>query len=164
SEHRQRELKLGVLDGKSTLIYRADGHCKGCTNTEHFVESAWIWGKPYHCEKCKRAEHRVWDAPKTRAIPAGTVDLLTAGDLAGSVVRDGGTSTTFPVLDRMRLWTLTILRGETKTIEVPAGKFRCALVQLKTALPPGEPPDKDGFTGLFGIRGTIKIWMDAATG
>jgi len=58
----------------------------------------------------------------------------------------------------------TVTRGKDKVVEVPKGKYRCTLVQLKTAVPPGEPSDKDGFAGLFGIRGTIQIWMDAATG
>ena len=164
SEHRQKELKIGVVDGKLSSTYRSDGHCKGCQNPEHFVESAWIWGKPHHCEKCKRADHRVWDPSVTRAIPPGTVDLLSAVYLARMLVRDGGDSMSFPVLDRKKLWDLTVTRGHTKVIEVPKGKFRCAQVQLKTAIPAGEPNDKAGFAGLFGIRGTIRIWMDAATG
>jgi hypothetical protein len=164
SENRRRELKLGILDGKSTALYRGDGHCKGCQNPEHFVESAWLWGKAHHCEKCKRAEHRVWDPAQNRAVPAGSVDLLTAVYLARAMVRDGRLETTFPVVDKMKLWTLTVRRGGFKTIEVPAGKFRCALVQLETTIPPGEPVDKNGFQGLFGIQGSIKIWMEVASG
>ncbi|HEV8111705.1 MAG TPA: DUF3108 domain-containing protein [Planctomycetota bacterium] len=164
SENRRRELKLGVLDGKSTAILRNDGHCRGCSNPEHFVESAWLWGKPYHCEKCKRAEHRVWNDPHTRAIPPGTVDLLSAVYLARSMVRRGDTETTFAVLDKLKLWTLTIRRGSRKVIETPAGKFDCVSVSLSTAVPPGEPRDDKGFQGLFGIQGSIRIWMEAATG
>ena len=164
SENRQREIKLGVLDGKPTSVFKSDGHCKGCSNPEHFVESAWVWGEPYHCKKCKRAEHRVWDPPVSRSVPPGTVDLLSAVYLARELVRQGGTTITFSVLDKKRLWDLTVRRGETKEVEVPAGKFRCAQVSLKTAVPPGEPADKDGFAGLFGIRGGIKIFMDADTG
>ncbi len=84
--------------------------------------------------------------------------------LARELVHQGGTTITFPVLDKKKLWDLTVRRGETKEVEVPAGRFRCAQVSLKTAIPPGEPADKDGFTGLFGIRGGIKIFMDAGTG
>jgi hypothetical protein len=164
SENRRRELKFGLFEGKSTSLYRSDGHCNGCSNPEHFVESAWLWGKPYHCKKCKRGEHRVWNPPQTRAIPPDTVDLLTAVYLARSMIREGRSGTTFPVLDKKKLWTLTLERGPTKTVEVPAGKFRCALVQLRTAVPPGEPHDPDGFEGLFGIRGAIRIWMEASTG
>ena len=79
-------------------------------------------------------------------------------------MRDGAPSSTFPVLDRMRLWSVTVQRGETKSIEVPSGTFRCSSVQLKTAVPPTETPDKDGFSGLFGIRGTITIWFEEKTG
>ena len=164
SENRRRELKLGVLDGKETALFRSDGHCKGCSNPEHFVESAWLWGKPHHCEKCKRAEHRVWDEAESRALPPGSVDLLTAVYLARSLVRAGRSETTFPVVDKMKLWTLTIRRGPFKVIEVPAGRFRCAQVLLQTAVPPGEPVDKKGFQGLFGIQGSIRIWMEASTG
>ena len=164
SEHRQKELKMGVQDGQPKSSYRSDGHCKGCSSPEHFVESAWIWGKPRHCEKCKRAEHRVWDAPRTRSLPPGTVDLLSAVYLARELVREGGMSAAFPVLERRKLWDLTVTRGGTRLIEVPKGKYRCAQVQLRTAVPAGEARDEDGFTGLFGIRGSIRIFMDAATG
>ena len=164
SEHRRRELRIGDYDGKRAAVSRSDRHCKGCTNVEHFVESAWLWGKPSHCKKCKRAEHRIWDPSETRPVPAGTVDLLSAVYLARSMIRENRETTSFPVIDKQKLWDLTVRRGETRTIEVPAGRFRCVLVQLQTTLPPGEPKDKDGFSGLFGIRGTIRIWMDAATG
>ncbi len=164
SENRRRELRLGLLDGKSTALFRSDGHCDGCSNPEHFVESPWLWGKPHHCAKCKRAEHRVWDPAENRAVPPGSVDLLTAVYLARAMVRQGRSEITFPVVDKQKLWTLTVRRGAFKTIEVPAGRFRCALVQLETTVPPGEPVDKKGFQGLFGIQGSIKIWMEAATG
>jgi hypothetical protein len=164
SENRRRELKLGVLDGKETALFRSDGHCDGCSNPEHFVESAWPWGKPHHCENCKRAEHRVWDELESRTVPPGSVDLLTAVYLARSLVRGGRSETVFPVVDKQKLWTLTIRRGPFKVVEVPAGRFRCAQVLLQTAVPPGEPVDKKGFQGLFGIQGSIKIWMEATTG
>ncbi len=164
SENRRRELKLGVLDGKLTALFRSDGHCSGCSNPEHFVESAWLWGKPYHCKKCKRAEHRVWDSSVSRTIPPGTVDLLSAVYLARAMVRDGRDKSTFPVIDKQKLWVLTVSRGRRRDIETPAGHFACVLVQLQTEIPPGEPRDKKEFEGLFGIQGSIRIWMDAKTG
>jgi hypothetical protein len=165
SENRRRELKLGVQDGRGSAVYRHDGHCKGCANKEHFVESAWMWGKPYHCEKCKRAEHRVWSEPEARAIPEGTVDLLTAVYLARAMIQEGRKEATFPVIDKKKLWVLTVTRGPSRTIETPAGKFHCLLAQLSTQLPAGEPSTDGGrFQGLFGIQGTIRIWMEAETG
>jgi hypothetical protein len=37
-------------------------------------------------------------------------------------------------------------------------------VQLETKVPPGEPKDDKGFQGLFGIQGSVRIWMDVETG
>jgi hypothetical protein len=37
-------------------------------------------------------------------------------------------------------------------------------VRLKSSVPPGEPPPKDGFEGLFGLKGTIQVWLDAQYG
>lgn len=165
SENRRRELKLGLLDGHLTAIYRHDGHCKGCRNPEHFVESTWMWGQPYHCGKCKRAEHRVWSGAESREIAPGTVDLLTAVYLARSMIQDGRAESTIPVIDKQKQWILTITRGAMRTIETPAGRFRCALAQLDTRVPPDESrAENSKFQGLFGIQGTIKIWMDVATG
>jgi len=164
SENRRKELRLGILEGKETAVFRNDGHCRGCTNQEHFIESAWVWGEPYHCKKCKRAEHRVWGEPKTRAIPSGTVDLLTSVYLARGMVRRNVEQMTFPAINKLKLWTLTLRRGTRKVVETPAGKFECVYVQLETAIPPGEPKDEERFQGLFGIQGSIRIWMEASTG
>jgi hypothetical protein len=165
SENRRRELKLGVLDGHLTALYRRDGHCKGCQNPEHFVESAWMWGEPYHCPKCKRAEHRTWSPPEKREIATGSVDLLTAVYLARGMIQQGKAEATFPIIDRQKQWILTVSRGPTRTVETPAGNFACTLAQLSAQYPPDEPrKDNSRFEGLFGIQGSIKIWMDTSSG
>ncbi|MFN0008429.1 MAG: DUF3108 domain-containing protein [Planctomycetota bacterium] len=165
SESRRRELKLGLREGKPTASYRNDGHCKGCRSPEHFVESTWAWGEPYHCKKCKRGEHRVWREPVQREVAPGSVDLLTAVYLARSMIRQGREESTFPVVIKQRQWIVTVTRGPTRKIETPAGRFQCALARLDTQIPPGEPPtDKGKFEGLFGLQGTIKIWMEVTTG
>ncbi len=166
SENRRRKLKIGMQDGPFVAIYDHDGHCniKGCDNREHFVESKWPWGDPYHCEKCKRPEHRVWKDSVSRPIPAGTVDMLSAVYLARSMVRDGRESTVFPLVDKQRVWSVELRRGQRKRIEVPAGRFDCVEIKLITTLPPGEKDDGSRFEGLFGIHGTIQIWFEATTG
>jgi hypothetical protein len=165
SENRRRELKLGVLDGHLTALYRRDGHCKGCQNPEHFVESTWMWGEPYHCPKCKRAEHRTWSPPEKREIATGSVDLLTAVYLARGMIQQGKAEATFPIIDRQKQWILTVSRGPTRTVETPAGNFACTLAQLSAQYPPDEPrKDNSRFEGLFGIQGSIKIWMDTSSG
>jgi hypothetical protein len=164
SENRRRELKIGVQDGKSVDVYRNDGHCKGCTNREHFIDSNWLWGKPSHCESCKRGEHRVWRPAKTREVPEGTLDMLSAVYLARTMVREGRSEETLQMVDELKLWNVQLAQGAKKRIEVPAGRFDCVEMRLKSSLPPGEPPPKDGFEGLFGLKGTIQVWFDARCG
>jgi hypothetical protein len=164
SENRRKELKLGTQDGKYVDLYRNDGHCKGCNNREHFIDSNWLWGKPSHCDGCKRGEHRVWRPSKTRDVPEGTLDMLSAVYLARTMVREGRAQQTLSMVDELKLWNVELTQGERKRIEVPAGKFDCVEVRLKSSVPPGEPPPKDGFEGLFGLKGTIQVWLDAQYG
>jgi len=164
SENRRRELKLGTQDGKVVDVYRNDGHCKGCNNREHFIDSNWLWGKPSHCDGCKRGEHRVWRPVKTRDVPEGTLDMLSAVYLARTMVREGRASETLTMVDELKLWNVEVTQGVKKRLEVPAGRFDCVEVRLKSSLPPGEPPPKDGFEGLFGLKGTIQVWLDARYG
>jgi len=164
SENRRRKLKVGLQDGVPTAVHEHDGHCKDCTNPEHFVESRWMWGKPYHCEKCKQMEHRVWKPSLSRTVPDGTLDMLSAVYLARSMITTGQASTTFPLIDKQKLWNVALERGRRKIVRVPAGRFDCVEVQLKTSRPPSEPNDEEGFQGLFGIQGTIQIWFEATTG
>ena len=166
SENRLRRLKLGESEGKQVAVYENDGHCKekGCARVEHFVESKWIWGKPFHCEKCKLGEHRVLRPARTRDAPKGALDMLSAVYLARTMVMDGLAETEIAVVDKQKLWNVKISRGKKKTIEVPAGRFECTLVQLVTRVPEGEPDDGEGFEGLFGIQGTIAIWFESKSG
>lgn len=169
SENRNRELKLGTRDGVLVAEFRSDGHCKGCENKEHFNESAWLWGKPEHCKKCKKLEHRVWKDPLSRPIPFGTLDMLSAVYLARTLVREGLANATFPVIDRQKVWEVTLLRGRTKKVETDAGTFDCQLVKLATkflaeANEPEPEQNSSQFSGLFGIQGTIQIWMERSTG
>lgn len=168
SESRRRELRIGLLDGRLVALYQHDGHCKGCSSLEHFVESAWMWGKPYHCEKCKRAEHRVGKEPVSRAVPEGAVDMLSAVYLARSLVREGLSETTFPLVDKQVLWNVFLKRGKSRRIDVPAGRFESVQVEIRTEVPAGEPRPKEGFEGMFGMRGSkdrpLGIWMEEKSG
>ncbi|MFT4539954.1 MAG: hypothetical protein ACI841_003024 [Planctomycetota bacterium] len=162
SENRQRELKYGVLDGKPTSWYRANGHCKGCDREEHFVEGGWF-SDDAHCKKCKRGEHRVWREPRSRAIPEGSLDMLKAIYLSREMIRLGKSSIEFSLIDKDRVWEVKMERGLSRTRKVPGGSFRCREVKL---IP--KPADKDSnssrFEGLFGIHGTISIWLEEKTG
>jgi hypothetical protein len=164
SENRRHELRIGVRDGRPTFQFEEDHHCPGCSSPEHMVSSIWPWSKPHHCDGCKRMEHRRWDVSITRSTPLGTVDLLSAVYLARSMVEEGRDKDSFPVLDEDKLWILNLRAGGRREIETPAGRFACQLVELATNVPPGEVRAKDDFSGLFGIKGSIQIWMDSAAG
>lgn len=167
SENRERELRLGLLEGVLTAEYRSDRHCTGCTDRGHFVDSVWAWGDPYHCKKCKLAEHRVWRDAVHREIPAGAIDMLSAVYVARAMVDLGVDETTFPIVDKQKVWRVKIQKGATRWQEVPAGRFECAQMKLSADLEAGEPDpegDPGKFQGLFGIQGTIRIWFDAKTG
>lgn len=169
SENRNRELKLGVRAEVLRAEFRSDGHCRGCENKEHFNEPTWIWGKPEHCKKCKKLEHRTWKDPVSRPVPLGTLDMLSAVYLARTLVKDDLPDGTFPVIDRQKVWEVTLLRGKTKKIETEAGTFDCQLVKLATKFL-AEENEKEAesnssqFTGLFGIQGTIQIWLERNSG
>jgi hypothetical protein len=163
TENRRSELKIGQQNGALTASYLKDGHCHGCNNPAHFVNSGFLWHKLEHCRKCKAAEHRVWKETESRTVPAGSTDLLSAVFLARTMVEDGIQELTFPVVNEQTLWTLTVRAGKHKRVTTSAGKFDCVMITLETAVPPGEPKEEK-FTGLFGIRGDIRIWMEAKTG
>lgn len=164
SENRRHELLVGLREGRTTMQFNEDHHCPGCSKPEHFVKSIWPWGKPYHCDGCKQMEHRVWDESITHPTPSGTVDLLSAVYLARSMVAEERSKETFPALDQEKLWILTVRAGEKQIIKSPAGRFACILVELETKVPEGDDRDKSDFSGLFGIQGTLHIWMHATTG
>jgi hypothetical protein len=164
SENRKRELKIGVQDGAWVGTYRGNSHCKGCERREHFVEAALPWNDAYHCKKCKRAEHRHWDVPKERAVPAQTVDVLGAVYLARTLVRDGLDELELQMLQKGNLWDVKLTRGVVATIRTSAGKFRCREVVLGVSVPEGEEGASSKFSGLFGIKGSIQIWVQESTG
>ena len=141
SENRRRESLLGSLDGKSQTSYRSDTS-KGAPSGE-----------------------RIWKAALFRDIPVGSVDMLGAVYLSRTLVLSGEDEISFPLLDKQTLWELTLRRGVSKTVEVPAGRFNAVEIILDPKPYPGEPEkEKEKFEGLFGIRGSIHLWVDVITG
>ena len=162
SENRQRVLRYGVRDGKPQSEYIGDHHCGGCDRKEHFVEGGWF-SRDKHCKKCKRARHRVWSPARISDIPARSLDMLSSVMVARTMVREGGESLEIPMLDRSKRWDVTLRNGEVKTITTPAGRFNCRRIKL-IALPPKGSGQTEKFKGLFGINGTLNIWLEEHTG
>lgn len=167
SENRERELRLGDFEGVLSAEYRSDRHCPGCKDHAHYVESVWAWGDASHCKKCKLAEHRTWRDTVRRPVPEGALDMLSAVYVARAMLDTGVSETTFPIVDKQKVWRVKVARGATRWQEVPAGRIECAQMMLTAGLEAGEPDpegDPGKFQGLFGIQGTIRIWFDAKTG
>jgi len=165
SENRKRELKIGLVDGKRTGSYRSDGHCPGCDRREHFVKATLPWNDDYHCEGCKRGEHRVWSPPHVREVPEHTVDVLGAVYLARTMVREALPELELAMLQKEDVWLILLTTGELQEIDVPAGVFRCREVRLTVSRPPEEEDKGEAkFSGLFGIKGALKIWVQEGTG
>jgi len=162
SEHRKRELMYGVREDKPMSWARHDGHCGGCKREEHMLEGAWPFSGKHHCTRCKRAEHRLWRKPTLQEVPEGAVDMLSAIFLARELVRTGLDELSFPLLDKDTYWDVEMTRARTRNIETSAGTFRCVEVKLDPKLPKQK---KEGrFRGLFGIHGSLSIWLHAGTG
>jgi hypothetical protein len=90
--------------------------------------------------------------------------MLSGVYLARTMVREGRTEDRLFMVDGLKLWDVELRQGVKRRIEVPAGKFDCVEVRLKSTVPPGEKPPKSGFAGLFGLQGTIQVWLDAKSG
>jgi hypothetical protein len=142
SENRRREGLFGLLEGRTQSSYRAD------TST----------GAP--------DGERIWREAVLRDIPKGTLDMLGAVYLSRVLLLSGEEELVFPLLDRTTLWELTLGLGERKVVEVPAGRFNAVEVILDPKPYEGEPESakKKKFEGLFGIRGSIHLWVDEITG
>lgn len=164
SENRKREIKLGRGEELWRSAYRANGHCRDCTRLEHFVKASLPWNDDYHCNGCKRGEHRIWNPAKEREVPGQSVDILGAVYLARGLVRQGLEDFDLFMVQKDRLWKVRMKRGGLRDIEVPAGTFRCREVSLEVSQPPGEDAGSGKFSGLFGIKGALKIWLQEPTG
>lgn len=164
SENRRREVKVGVRDGAWVSSYRGDGHCRDCKRREHYVKASLPWNDDYHCTGCKRGEHRLWGTARERDVPEESIDILGAVYLARSLVRDGLDEIDLPMVQKDHLWNVQLKRGKLADIKVGAGKFRCRQVLLVVTPPEdsGEKPPK--FSGLFGIKGALQIWLHETTG
>ena len=143
SEKRRRENMLGFRDGEFTASYRRDTS-KGAPRGT-----------------------RIWSAPAFRPVPEGTIDMLTAVFLVRTLIRDDLDTLSFTMLDKRRVWDVKIERGEEKRMETAAGTFDVVELVLIHEPHPGEWVRKEKierFEGLFGIHGTIHLWVERGTG
>lgn len=163
TENRRRELLIGRSAEGPSASYRSDGHCKGCDDRAHFVKSTWPWNDAAHCGGCKRGEHRLWRAPRQRSTPDGVLDMVSAVMLARTMVEQGRADAQFTLLDREKLWDVDLSRGRRGRRKTAAGEFDVVEVLLRTKAA-GDAKEPEKFVGLFGMSGSISIWMHPESG
>ncbi len=142
SEQRRRELLFGLKDRKSVSSYRSDTSRGAPRGT------------------------RIWKEPEFRDVPPDALDMTSAVYLVRVFIVRGLAETKFTVLEKRRLWEITLSRGETRVQETTAGRFASVEVILQANPHPGEPEDAktERFEGLFGLRGSIHLWVELHTG
>jgi hypothetical protein len=143
SEERRREILVGLREDKLQCSYRRDS------------------------DKGAPRGTRIWQQPTYREVPAGALDMTSAVYMVRSFVRSGLSSTKFPVLDKTELWEVELSYAGKAVQKTPAGQFSAVQVLLRAVRYPGEPveeDDDDNFSGLFGLKGTIQLWVDRRTG
>ncbi len=109
---------------------------------------------------------RIWRDWEYREVPEGAVDMLSAVYWMRALFRDDLDRFTFPLIDKRRLWEMEVRRGETRRIRTRAGTFEAVRVVLKPGPFPGEDLEdkEERFQGLFGLEGSIQLWVEASTG
>lgn len=162
TENRKRELLLGDKDGVHVAALRKDRHCKGCDLRSHWVKPGWIWQKEHHCKDCDRPEHSVWRPFKEAEVPREALDMLSAIQLARTMVAEGEDQLTFQLVDGLDVWDVELRRTGKGRKKVRAGTFDAVKVSLKTRR--ADAKDDDEFVGLFGMHGSVKMWFDVEHG
>jgi hypothetical protein len=112
---------------------------------------------------------RIWKAPKERDLPVLPLDLLSSVYYARSMVRDDRQEFSFPVADKLVLWELRLERGKKGVVKTEGGSFEGVQILLEPRLYPGEESTKSAekaaeFEGLFGLKGSIELWVEHTTG
>ena len=93
--------------------------------------------------------------------------MLTAVLQTRTLISGKAEEIAFPLIDKDRLWQLKLRRGEERRMETKPGTF---FDVVEIVLAP-EPYPGDAFAekaaqfeGVFGINGTIHLWVEKTTG
>ena len=143
SSKRRRENMIGTRAGVPTSSYRKDTSRGAPEGT------------------------RIWKESESREVPPDTLDMLSAVFACRTLIREGKEEISFPMIEKNRLWKLTLRRGKEKRVRTGAGTFEAVEVLLIPEPWPDEEIEEENkakFEGLFGMRGSIHMWVDKATG
>ena len=146
SKERRKEVVLGWLEDKPSVRYRGDTTRDAPKGT------------------------RIWKKPTERELPVPALDMVSASYYSRVMVREERLFMRFPVAEKLDLWEITLRRGRTGKIETGAGTFDALQLLLDPKPYPGEVSDDkvqekaESFEGLFGLHGSIALWVERETG
>lgn len=110
---------------------------------------------------------RIWREPRYREIPENTIDMLSSVLMTRTLITQELEEVRFPMVEKERLWEVVLRRGEEKRMRTPAGTFDVIEVLLQPVPSEEEEIGEEKakkFEGLFGIHGTIHLWVERHTG
>ncbi len=166
SEDRQKKLMFS----KSRVIYLREKHCMepNCQDSKHFVkrrrwaglipkEKRWI-----HCpdRDCEIESHHHWKIRHRHEVTGPHYDMLSAIYFARTLDLRPGMKQTISVVDDHDIWQVEVQVYPGGIVETPAGTRNSIKIILEPKPAAGER-DKEDFSGLFGMSGNIRIWLDA---
>ncbi len=140
---KRREIMIGMRGGAPASSYRRDS------------------------KKGARKGTRIWREADERNVPADTLDMLSAVFAFRTLIRSDQEELVLPLLDKDCLWQLTLKRGDERRIKTAAGTFDAVEMVFVPAPWPEEDIEEDSqesFEGLFGMRGSIHVWVEKKTG
>ena len=155
---------------KGEILYTKRKHCKDpkCTNPNHMVrKTTWSGIIPtgstlVHCAGCKNQQHYVWKVRYCHKVNSGFLDMLGGLFLSRTCDFTIGSSFVVPLVQDRDRWHLTVKSEKEERVKVKAGTFDCVRISL-VPKNVGDRKSKQRFEGLFGLNGTIRIWVDKET-
>ncbi|MBN1418526.1 MAG: DUF3108 domain-containing protein [Planctomycetes bacterium] len=155
------------------VFYLKKKHCKdpNCGDPNHMVDKVhWAggvvpWGtERVHCPGCDNPAHFVWTQREHFTVKDAYMDPLACIYAARGVPFEvGGAKAVFPIVQDHDLWSVEVRAVGREAKEVDAGTFACLQVSVEPK-PASEGAEiKDEFQGVFGIQGSIQIWIDERT-
>jgi len=166
SEHHTK--KLDFEDGKITYTRRE--HCRDpeCKDESHQIaEVEWKgpipWGtKSKHCgnRDCGIAAHESWMTKKVHEVDEPYVDLLSSIYVARTATFPvEGEPMIIPAVNDDHRWLVEVHKLQRKELKVAEGTYDAIELSLTPVASDGDK--KKRFKGLFGIHGSLRVWVDA---
>lgn len=166
-----RKVQRALMFDASQLVYLKTKHCHGCTDAAHCVtetHGSWfgIGGKTVavHCKErhCISGAHRIWKVRHRHPADAVATDPLSALYRARAFdLRLGAPARTLRIAVGHAIFDVRVEVVQRAPCTVPAGTFDALQLTLDPTPAPGMP-GSPRFEGLFGMTGTIDIWVDTA--